>query len=265
MQHAVDSVPSLSRLALASAGGASGGGGGGGGRTGSGGGASSAATAGPNATFTIRTPFGVDADRGDGVLGWLSLEGSGGSSAPTIPAGGSRPANFTASGKGRPGKDVGRSEAAGSNFSAALGVSSRAGTAPEQSLWLGDRTAQAPVVLLRRRSPEADTLSASALVTAGGLGLFPPPAEGLAGAAAAPAGAGRGGPQSQPSAGPEDPKVSGCRRDDRRTAATPTQFVSAGEEMRARAQKRKGSGDAAAPDGSRGEATPAVAEEEVKT
>lgn len=264
MQNAVDSVPSLSRPALASAGGAGGGGGGGGGRT-SGGGVASAATAGPNATFTIRTPFGVDADRGDGVLGWLSLEGSGGSSAPTAPPGGSRPPAFAAKGKGRPGKYVGPGEAVGSIFSAPLSVLPlpRAGTAPEKSMWLRDRTAQAPVVLLRGPSPETGTLSSSALVTSGGLGLLPSFTEGIGGAAAAPAGADRGRPRNRASGGKGGPEILGCRPDDRYTAATPTPFMSAGQEMRAREQKRKGSGPAAATfDGSRGETTPAAVEEE---
>ena len=260
VQNAVDSVPSLSRLALAGAGGA---GGGGGGRP-SEGGAASAATAGPNATFTIRTPFGVDADRGDGVLGWLSLEGSGGSRAPTTPAGGSRPATFTAKGKGRPGENVGPGEAVGSNVSAPLGVlpPPRAGAAPDKSMWLGDRTAQAPVVLLRRPSADTGTLGASALVTPGGLELFPPSVEGIGGTAAAREGPDRGRPRNRASGGKGGPEILGCRRDDRYTAAAPTPFVSAGQEMRAWEQKRTGSGPAVASDGSLGEATPAAVEAE---
>ena len=193
------------------------------------------------------------------MLGWLSVEGSGGG-APTIPAGGSRPSFCATRGKGRPGEGGGQGETAGSKE--APSVPTRAGTTAE-ALWLRDRTAQAPVVFLRRHSPETDALNASALAMTGGLGLLPASAERLAGAVA-PAGAGRGGPRNQSSGGSEeDAKISTCR-DERYTAATPAPFVPAREEVRARDQKRKESAAAATIDGSRGETTPAVEEDEVR-
>ena len=304
MQNAVESVPALARLALASAGGVSavGGGRGAGGR-GALSSSPSAAAAGVNATFTIRTPFGVDADRGDGVLGWLSLEGSKGvalegcsQGIATVPAG--APPAFAARARDRR-KDlrcetdaIGRGEPAGSEAPSLL-VLPHGGAAvtASESLLLGDRTARAPVVLIRQCHSETASTDASAVATRGvDLGFFAPPADRPAGVTArsgvtAPAasrisskqqsaievgvstpcggvnsaGAGRADQarvRNRPSWGSEDAKNTSGSHDDRYPVAETTPFVSAGLEMRARGRrKRDESFTSVTADGSRGETT----------